>query len=243
MPEHARFAALRLVGPDAADFLQGYLTADLDGLAQNAALPMAYCNLRGRVLASGWVAGTPTDVLLVVGADVADAFATDLGKYLLFAKAKLQAVADRLAFSEAPTDAVALPPTGYHLRLAPAESGHEALAGACVAAGFIVAVAATSQRFLPQMIGLTEVGAVSFAKGCYLGQEVVARAEHRGEVKQKLARFRAAGDVPAVGADVLAGGARVGVVVAAAPGLVLASVRGTPQTATAGGCELRADAP
>ena len=91
------------------------------------------------------------------------------------------------------------------------------------------------------MIGLTAAGAVSFAKGCYLGQEVVARAEHRGEVKQKLHRFQAAVGRPAVGADVLVAGAKAGVVVATAPGVVLASVRGAPATATAGNCELRTD--
>lgn len=242
MAEDVRFAALRLAGADAADFLQGYLTADLDGLTPNAALPMAYCTLKGRVLASGWVAGTPTDVLLLVGADVADALAKDLGKYLLFAKAKLQPVADGLAFAAEPaTDAITLPPTSYHLRLAPADSGHDAFANACVATGFVVATTATSQRFLPQMIGLTAIGAVSFAKGCYLGQEVVARAEHRGEVKQKLHRFETADGTPAVGTDVLVVGAKAGVVVATAPGVVLASVRGAPATAAAGDCELRAD--
>ena len=242
MAEDAQFAALRLAGPDAADFLQGYLTADLDDLTPNAALPMAYCTLKGRVLASGWVAGTPTDVVLLVGADVADAFAKDLGKYLLFAKAKLQPVADGLAFAEVPaTDAITLPPTTYHLRLAPADSGHEALANACVATGVVVATAATSQRFLPQMIGLTAIGAVSFAKGCYLGQEVVARAEHRGEVKQKLHRFQAADGLPPPGTDVLVDGAKAGIVVATAPGVVLASVRGAPTTATASDYELCAD--
>ena len=45
----------------------------------------------------------------------------------------------------------------------------------------------TAGEFLPQMIGLDEIGAVSFSKGCYLGQEVVARAQHLGEVKRKLA--------------------------------------------------------
>jgi folate-binding Fe-S cluster repair protein YgfZ len=40
------------------------------------------------------------------------------------------------------------------------------------------------------MLGLPNLGAVSFSKGCYLGQEVVARAEHRGNVKRKLRRAR-----------------------------------------------------
>jgi len=47
--------------------------------------------------------------------------------------------------------------------------------------------AATSEAFLPQMLGLTDLGAVSFAKGCYLGQEIVARAQHLGRLKRRLA--------------------------------------------------------
>lgn len=247
----ARFAGLRLAGPDAAAFLQGYLTADLDHLTPHRALPMAYCNLKGRVLASGWATGSPADVLLVVDASVAAPLATDLGKYLLFAKAKLGAAPEDVAFVDSaafPAGSVALPPTGCRLlpaagrggRSAAAVGGHDAAAAACAASGFVVVSAPVSQRFLPQMIGLTEAGAVSFAKGCYLGQEVVARAEHRGQVKQALRRFRAEGGLPRVGAEVSASERKVGVVVASVPGLVLASVRDAPDTATADGCELHA---
>lgn len=238
----ARFAGLRLAGPDAAAFLQGYLTADLDHLTPHRALPMAYCNLKGRVLASGWATGSPADMLLVVDASVAAPLATDLGKYLLFAKAKLGAAPEDVAFVDSdvvPAGSVALPPTGCRL-LPAAGGGHGAVAAACAASGFVVVSAPVSQRFLPQMIGLTDAGAVSFAKGCYLGQEVVARAEHRGQVKQALWRFRAEGGLPRVGAEVSASERKVGVVVASVPGLVLASVRGAPDTATADGCELHA---
>ena len=242
----ARFSALRLAGPDAAAFLQGYLTADLDDLAPHRALPMAYCNLKGRVLASGWVAGSPTDVLLVVDASVGASLGADLGKYLLFAKAELACAPERLAFVDrgVPAGSIALPPTGCSLLPFGAPGGgHDAVAAACAANGFVVVAAPVSQRFLPQMIGLTDAGAVSFAKGCYLGQEVVARAEHRGQVKQALRRFRPASTLPPVGAEVSASGRKIGVVVAAAPGLVLASLRDTPETATADGCKLHAMAP
>jgi folate-binding protein YgfZ len=45
----------------------------------------------------------------------------------------------------------------------------------------------TRGRFLPQMLGLVELDAVNFRKGCYPGQEVIARATHRGRVKRALA--------------------------------------------------------
>lgn len=237
----ARFAAVRVAGADAAAFLQGYLTADLDHLEAEKALPMAYCNLKGRVLASGWAAGTATDVLLLVDATVARRLAAELGKYLLFSKAKLVPAPAGLAFAEGPAaGAVALPPTRFRMLPGESDSGQEAFANASVEAGFVVVSAAVSERYLPQMIGLTAAGAVSFSKGCYLGQEVVARAEHRGEVKQKLCRFAVEGEaLPEVGADVVAGAKKVGVVVAVAPGTALASVRGAPAAATTGASRLR----
>jgi len=46
-------------------------------------------------------------------------------------------------------------------------------------------VAATSEQFVPQMVNLELVGGVSFQKGCYPGQEVVARSQYRGTVKRR----------------------------------------------------------
>ena len=48
---------------------------------------------------------------------------------------------------------------------------------------------ATSESFLPQMINLDLIGAVSFSKGCYPGQEVVARTHYRGKLKRRMYRF------------------------------------------------------
>jgi folate-binding protein YgfZ len=46
--------------------------------------------------------------------------------------------------------------------------------------------AATQDRLIPQMVNLERIGGVSFTKGCYTGQEVVARAQHRGAVKRRM---------------------------------------------------------
>ena len=52
--------------------------------------------------------------------------------------------------------------------------------------------AATSGEFVAQMLNLDVLGAIAFDKGCYTGQEVIARAHYRGRVKRRLQRFRAA---------------------------------------------------
>ena len=136
-------------------------------------------------------------------------------------------------------DAVALPETGYWLHTsADADEGHDAFANACVEAGFVVVSKPVAQAFLPQMIGLTDVGAVSFSKGCYLGQEVVARAQHRGEVKRKLRRYRFDGRAPVTGDDVMQDGAKVGTVTAVGAGVALACTRSDSSAATASGVAL-----
>ena len=133
-------------------------------------------------------------------------------KYLLFSRSKLEPIAVPAS--------LALPPTECT-----AGSDAETLADACAKAAFVVVNSDTSESFLPQMIGLTDIGAVSFAKGCYLGQEVVARAQHRGEVKVRLRRYEASGEAPGVGEDLLNDDRRAGTVVGVGAGIVLAATR------------------
>jgi folate-binding protein YgfZ len=72
-----------------------------------------------------------------------------------------------------------------------------------VEAGIPEVYAVTSGQFVAQMLNLDWLGAVSFTKGCYPGQEIVARAHHLGRVKRRARLFRFAGAPPAPG-DALA---------------------------------------
>lgn len=54
----------------------------------------------------------------------------------------------------------------------------------------------TSEHFVAQMLGLEELGAINFKKGCYIGQEVIARAHYRGAVKRHLHRAQCATATP-----------------------------------------------
>ena len=59
-----------------------------------------------------------------------------------------------------------------------------------IAAGEPQVYAATSEAFVAQMLNLDALGAIAFDKGCYTGQEIIARAHYRGKVKRRLQRFR-----------------------------------------------------
>jgi len=80
-------------------------------------------------------------------------------------------------------------------------------------------LAATQDKFVPQMINLEALGAVNFRKGCYPGQEVVARSQYLGKLKRRsLLAHAASGAVAGAGSDVHdANGASVGTVVNAEP--------------------------
>ena len=75
-----------------------------------------------------------------------------------------------------------------------------------IQAGVPWITAPTQDQFLPQMVGLDAIGGVSFDKGCYTGQEIVARTHYLGEVKRKLRHGRTSGGVRAGDALLAAGG-------------------------------------
>jgi tRNA-modifying protein YgfZ len=62
-----------------------------------------------------------------------------------------------------------------------------------IAAGEPEVYAATSEAFVAQMLNLDALGAIAFDKGCYTGQEVIARAHYRGRVKRRMQRFLTGG--------------------------------------------------
>jgi folate-binding protein YgfZ len=74
-----------------------------------------------------------------------------------------------------------------------------------------------ADRFVAQMLNLDELDAVSFDKGCYPGQEIIARVHNLGGVKRRARRYAAPREPPSLGTPVLAAGTEVGEVVRSAP--------------------------
>ena len=96
--------------------------------------------------------------------------------------------------------------------------GTEGWSWRLIQAGIPTITAATQEHFVPQMANLEQLGAISFQKGCYPGQEIVARAQYRGEVKRRLYQLHAAADAATPGQEVFrADGGACGTVVNAAP--------------------------
>ncbi len=85
-----------------------------------------------------------------------------------------------------------------------------------IRAGLPEVVTETQERFVPQMVNLEPLGGLSYEKGCYPGQEVVARMHYLGQLKRRLYRLQGVGDPPTAGIRVSAGDREAGEVVSGA---------------------------
>ncbi|MBW4935776.1 CAF17-like 4Fe-4S cluster assembly/insertion protein YgfZ [Marinobacter sp. F4206] len=87
-----------------------------------------------------------------------------------------------------------------------------------IAAGIAALTAQTLEAFVPQMLNWQHVGGIHFKKGCYTGQEVIARMHFLGQLKKSLYRFQLdTADAPEPGRSILAGDRSVGSVVNSVP--------------------------
>lgn len=232
-------APLCFQGADVLSFLQGYLTVDLDQLLDGAPRLAALTNLKGRVVATGWCQIRESDRLdWLIHADLIDPVRAFMARYLAFSKtALIEPVVDAIAVGT--VDRQGLPSA----RLIASDAEFDALvathrpAGAadwylnCIEHGIVLIGPESTETYLPQMIGLVEAGAVDFDKGCYLGQEVVARAQHRGQVKRRLTRLSGADrEIPPGTPLHTDAGKEAGAVLLCQPPLCLAVVRQPPET-------------
>lgn len=211
------WGVIRAHGADAATFLHSQLTQDIDGLGQDEARLAGYCSPKGRLLASfvAW-RPAPDEVLLACSADLLAPTLKRLSMFVMRAKCKLSDASGELALYGIVGDAVpatvgAVQRDGDRtlIRLADAEGLPRALlaqaSGAAapglpaldlatwnwleVRSGVARIVAPTVEQFVPQMVNLEVVGGVNFKKGCYPGQEIVARSQYRGTVKRRAMLF------------------------------------------------------
>ncbi|WP_233259205.1 CAF17-like 4Fe-4S cluster assembly/insertion protein YgfZ [Rubrivivax albus] len=216
---------IRASGDDARSFLHGQLTQDIQGLQPGRARLAGYCSAKGRLLASFVVwADAGGDLLLACSADVLPATLKRLSMFVLRAKCKLTDATAELPLHGLVGSAV---PAGddwqvvdHRVVILPAVNGvrRALVAGASPAAaaldpelwrwlearsGIARVVAANSEQFVPQMVNWELVGGVNFQKGCYPGQEVVARSQYRGTTKRRAYVVQADGAL-AAGQDVFA---------------------------------------
>lgn len=222
-------------GRDAVSFCQGLVTADVAALSPGASCPALLLDAKGHLRVDLRVhRDGPESLTLVVRPALAPLLAEMLERYH-FSEAldllgpepsDLLTVAGAAEVPEgvADLDLAGLVPGTRDLVVTDAAAARaalglplgppEALEAARVAAGVPLVGTDTAEATLVQEAGLDDL-AVSFSKGCYLGQETVARTQHRGRVNRMLRGLRLAGPA-GVPAAVRAGGREVGRLTSAA---------------------------
>ena len=152
---------ISVTGADALEFLQAQLTNDLMRLDAEGEILAAWCNPKGRVIWFGTVNKTADGYRLSAPADTAEDIVKRLTMFRFRSKLEIELVDTEETLD--PTIAI--------------EKGYPFVG------------AQQSEQFTPHMLNLDLLDAISFDKGCYPGQEVVARTHYKGATKRRALRF------------------------------------------------------
>lgn len=240
-------SVLRISGSDSLSFLHAQFSADCRVLTSGKRIVTAWCTPQGRVLYLPCLIGGDDGVYVVLPATQVEAFIRRLRLYVLRAAVEITDLRTSHAVLMLATPDASPPPACFthasgigsassadsrrHWLIAPQTHLAElwpTLSAAAVGtnAARLLGIRAcepllenaTSELFLPQELDLDESGGVSFEKGCYPGQEIVARVRYRGSVKRRLAQLEgSAENLPVPGTHILADReAHVGTVLCAA---------------------------
>ena len=212
-----QLGVIMVTGPQAREYLQGQVTADLERLNADQ-VQLACCNSpQGRAQAVFWMIERADGIALVLPASILDSTVARLRKYVLRAKVKIEAAAHlQVGFGSPPVP----PSDGVSHFTLPGLDGVIAVGAFDAAidaarednwkqtylrAGLPQVYPETHEAFVAQMLNIDLLGGISFEKGCYTGQEIIARAHFRGTVKRRMFLFRTEGPRPAPGTRILAG--------------------------------------
>lgn len=216
-------AIIAVSGKDAEDLLQGLITTDLDALAPDEARPGALLTPQGKILFDFMISRNAGGLRLETSRDQAEALLKRLTMYKLRSTVDLSldaSAAVTVIFDEAaPEDTYRdhrFEKAGIALFRAYGEAdgdtvGIEDLERLRIAAGVASAgVDYAPQDAFPHDVLLDKNGGLSFKKGCYVGQEVVSRMQHRSTPRRRVVIVSAEATLPPTGTTVTANGKAIG---------------------------------
>lgn len=213
------FTVLSISGAQAQSFVQGQFTCDVNSLQTGKAIAGACCDHKGRMLVNGWLGQWDDQLILALPKNMLAQTLLHLQKFAVFSKVSLNEQTDwavlnyigpGLPVIDEPFIHAQVPlpqqaecflhwligPSAVIQSIQTKMSSHteglpiETLSHFLVMAHLVFVQPETRELFIPQMIGLEKLEGVSFNKGCYVGQEVITRIQHLGELKRHLQIFR-----------------------------------------------------
>jgi len=194
-------ALLKLIGPDNEAFLQAQLTNDISKLDNSSVQLNAYCQHQGKILALFWAMRSGDDFLLSFPIDLLDSIKARLQMFVLMSDVNIKDITEEylqigvideskknsFTINENLSLLITEPKNLSKFDLSPQNYWDKA----CIDS-FLPDVNITStETYIPQMLNLDikEIG-VNFSKGCFPGQEVVARLHYLGKAKRRLFAFK-----------------------------------------------------
>jgi folate-binding protein YgfZ len=207
---------LRVTGLDSRKFLQGQITCDINKLSHDHGLYGAICSIKGRIISSFYLVQENDDILMLMSKDLIEKTLLHLRKYAVFFKTelvdnqdtfvihtritsqRLEAVSKTLPEhfitthnNETITLTLCQDPIEIQWLITnqgntTVEAKNEGLAALTILAARPLITLEQSETILPQWLNMQSTGGISFTKGCYTGQEIVARMQYRGKSKKQL---------------------------------------------------------
>lgn len=234
---------LSIQGPAAAQFLQGQLTCNIDDITENSSRLGAHCNPQGRIISLFRIFNYLEKYYLQMPKPMVPIALAALKKYAVFFKVELSDATGTLNqigyagsdlgsfFTKLPkqideciyeSDLLIIKIPGIIPRyeiIGPqtkwvANESVQTWKELDIQANLPAIYPETSQLFLPHEVNLHKLNGISFNKGCYTGQEIIARMHYRGKLKKELIRLRLTSDAePLRGGDLYLGEKALGNIV------------------------------
>lgn len=180
------FTAFSLNGVDAQKFLQGQVTVHVERLPENENRYTAICDLKGRIHFGLWIKRlNPESFELVTTQDQAEEFSKHIKKFGAFSKMKLEEIGSVFPSLN-----------GIQTEFSSVETDIDAWQIQAIQSGQAWISQSTEHLFQPQELRLHQRDGVHFDKGCYLGQEIVARLWFKAKPKHWLHLIQGKDTVP-----------------------------------------------
>lgn len=221
-------AVIAVAGPEARDFLQGLITNDIARLRPGAAIYSALLSPQGKILFDFFITEGEGALLLDCAAAAQEALFKKLRLYRLRAKVELEirgqlgvyaglagaAAARAVSFADPRHPALPARGIGALAEMPKGLAGPDAYHAVRLAQGVPEGADFGVEKIFALDGGLDELHAVSFEKGCYVGQELTARMKHRATARKRPHVVTADGTVPSPGTPVIANGLEAGEIMA-----------------------------
>jgi tRNA-modifying protein YgfZ len=255
-PLHKELSLIEVSGEDAAPFLQGQITNDINLVNDKTSVYAGLCNPKGRLLALFHILKLHKSFFLICPKCIAENIAKKLSMYVLRSKVNIaintttrlhgleiagEELGKEIGLSDTVSDMQSFLHEGMHLTKVPgSHPRYLCLGDSLTIESFIDANSKhsvqgtfdswkmesiakkipniypeTQAKFIPQSLNLDLINAINFKKGCYTGQEIVARTHYLGTVKKRLFRGVWNGDrsLLVYGDNILADGISIGQVI------------------------------